>query len=239
MPLIKAVVTIPAQSELPEDAAVNVWHFRKLEPAPALVNADYAAMTFALEQYYCADNSAIAGVTAVDEFLAQGSIGNGLPTVEFYLPNAAGQAGSPTGFGELISWAPGAAPGLPAEVAVCLSFHADLTNVAERVPAGPVGPAGDVLPRARLRNRTFLPFLSTTALQSTPSGVRPHGLLLAAMATGAAALRDEAGLAARDLAWCVYSKTTGNFSSVVGGWVDDAFDTQRRRGMDPGYREVF
>lgn len=39
--------------------------------------------------------------------------------------------------------------------------------------------------------------------------------------------------------WCIYSPTTGEYVPIVGGWVDDAFDTQRRRGNDATARTTW
>jgi hypothetical protein len=39
------------------------------------------------------------------------------------------------------------------------------------------------------------------------------------------------------LRWSIRSITpVENFVPIVAGWIDDAFDTQRRRGPDPSFR---
>lgn len=47
--------------------------------------------------------------------------------------------------------------------------------------------------------------------------------------------------------WCIYSPTTetqtaslaSSFIPIVGGWVDNAWDTQRRRGLEPTTRTTW
>lgn len=43
-----------------------------------------------------------------------------------------------------------------------------------------------------------------------------------------------------DQTWCIRSVTPSeNFVPIAGGWIDNAFDTQRRRGPDPSARLVW
>lgn len=44
---------------------------------------------------------------------------------------------------------------------------------------------------------------------------------------------------ANDWGWVVYSRKLNDSFAVAGGWVDDAFDTQRRRGNAPLVRTTF
>lgn len=41
----------------------------------------------------------------------------------------------------------------------------------------------------------------------------------------------------RDMEWCVYSGAKNRMQRVTGGWVDDAWDVQRRRGHEPTMRQ--
>jgi hypothetical protein len=40
----------------------------------------------------------------------------------------------------------------------------------------------------------------------------------------------------QDMEWAVWSTTRSQMARVVGGWVDDDFDTQRRRGLTSSFR---
>jgi hypothetical protein len=104
---------------------------------------------------------------------------------------------------------------LPTEVALCFSFQG--TRISG-------------LKQARRRGRVYLGTLATVA-QSSSSG-RPAAALLTALVTAGSALA-AACEAATGFDWVVISNTPteASFSAqVTDGWVDDAFDTQRRRG---------
>jgi hypothetical protein len=101
---------------------------------------------------------------------------------------------------------------MPEEVAVCLSF------------------AGASPHTARRRGRVFLGPLSTAALGTNPDSEK--SVVLGAMQSNIA-------VAAKRLSnhtnagWLVHSSMGGdNYAAVETGWVDNAFDTQRRRGPD-------
>lgn len=114
----------------------------------------------------------------------------------------------------------GTTSGIPEEVAVCLSF------------AGAVPPAVT----ARRRGRIYLGPLSTGAADfaSSTHMARPSDQVIAALAFAAARMAtDDTG----GVDWSILStRPTQNFVKVVGGWVDNAFDTQRRRGPDATQR---
>lgn len=108
---------------------------------------------------------------------------------------------------------------LPSEVAICLSF------------AGP-RVAGEV--QARRRGRLYIGPLSSIVL----SGARPSA---AVQNTLTAALLDLVALVNAIPAigtgqFGVWSPTAGEFVTARTAWVDDAFDTQRRRGVAPTSR---
>lgn len=117
---------------------------------------------------------------------------------------------------------------LPSEVACCLSFRGAL--VSGTAPG-------------RRRGRVFIGPLNTNAVAwETASGhARPVSGLLTALTAGANRLKDN--LAALAIVWCVYSPTSRGGGAASAGctpcsyaWVDDAFDTQRRRGIKAGTR---
>jgi hypothetical protein len=108
--------------------------------------------------------------------------------------------------------APSGAP-LPHEVAIVLSFHAQPTSG---------------IPMSRLRGRVYLGPI-TTAMSDTDAR-------LSSANQGAIASAGEdlqiASLAATTWKWVVWSTVDEASTIVIGGWVDNAFDTQRRRGRD-------
>lgn len=101
--------------------------------------------------------------------------------------------------------------GLPSEVALCLSFE------GQRIP----GQA-----QARKQGRVYLGPVQSV---KNVSG-RPTAALRNTISTRALALKDAVELLT-DGAWLVWSPTNQTGSTVAGGWIDDAWDTQRRRGL--------
>lgn len=117
------------------------------------------------------------------------------------------------------STAPSIAP-IPTEVAMCVSFQ---------------GVASSGVPQSRRRGRIYFGPLNTNAigadayLTSTvrTAAVNAWGALL------------DASQAATEWKWAVYSTVNGTGVNVDNGWVENAFDTQRRRGRRATIRTAF
>lgn len=100
----------------------------------------------------------------------------------------------------------GAAPvsGSPREVALCLSFYAGQNS-------------------ARHRGRIYLPAFELGALGLRPTNAQMDKVLN---------LGDQfSGLGGADVDWIVKSRKAGGGGTVTNTWVDDEWDTQRRRGL--------
>lgn len=110
---------------------------------------------------------------------------------------------------------------IPTECSIVMSFQAAQSSG---------------IPQARRRNRVFLPFFDTTALAATG---RPASATQSNIITAATALLAASGPSSGDWQWMVYSPTDGQFDLVDNGWVDDEFDTQRRRGRPATSRVLF
>ena len=126
---------------------------------------------------------------------------------------------------------------LPAEVAVVLSFHGDLTGIPETAP-NPTPPPAVVRPAARRKGRVYIGPLLENALFAVPSTGEPVPTVFlrdALTGSGSDLKADAAAIGS----WVVASKTDDAYYPVAGGWVDYAFDTQRRRGQDPTNRTVW
>jgi len=110
-----------------------------------------------------------------------------------------------------------AATGMPAEVALCISYFAT-RNIAGR------------------RGRIYIGPLSSSVGSFIGADWRPTTATRDTLAGKATDL-----LAAADLAgwpWALLS-SDGVARPITDGWVDDAFDTQRRRGLDPTDRTLW
>lgn len=106
---------------------------------------------------------------------------------------------------------------LPSECASCLSFV-----------AGPNTP--------RTRGRIYLGPLSSGAMGTVSAGhLRPSASMQSSMVQAATWLMG----GPNDITWCLLSQADASAKVITGGWVDDAFDTQRRRGGDPTARVSF
>jgi len=110
-------------------------------------------------------------------------------------------------------------PALPAEVALCLSFQ------GEKVSGQP---------QARKRNRIYLGGFKSAA---NVNG-RPANELIQQMLFSAEHLM-QAAQDSIDVNWVVWSQADNNFHFVDSGWVDNAWDSQRRRGLAPTQRGLF
>jgi hypothetical protein len=111
--------------------------------------------------------------------------------------------------------------GLPDEVALVLSFQA--TRVS--------GTA-----QARRRNRIYFGPIITSSATTVASETRPNALIIDDLIKAA---DEKLAVATLGIEWIVRSETTGQVAPVVDGWVDNSFDTQRRRGPNASARTVF
>lgn len=117
---------------------------------------------------------------------------------------------------------------LPNEVAGVLSFHANLTGLVEEV--------GDTRPKARRRGRVYIGPLVVPAVTAGPNP-KLSDEFRQCLAEAAGSLRDNAGAIGFD--WSVWSRAANDLYTVVGGWTDNAPDSQRRRGQAPTARATF
>lgn len=118
-----------------------------------------------------------------------------------------------------LTGAPSGAPA-PPEVALCLSFQGDKTSG---------------VPQARRRGRIYFPYVDASTIHT--DGRPTTGLTSTLNAAGDALLT--ASLAAASWAWMVFSVVSPGYTSVTNGWVDNEWDTQRRRGRKATARDVF
>jgi hypothetical protein len=110
-----------------------------------------------------------------------------------------------------LTTAPSAAT-LPSEVAICLSFQ------GEKVPG---------FPQARRRGRVYIGPVS----QTLNSAGRPTSPLLSQLASSVQTLCSNLKAAPEPAVLSVWSPTDGSGVNIADGWIDNAWDTQRRRGL--------
>lgn len=109
----------------------------------------------------------------------------------------------------------GAGEELPSEIALCLSFHGE-----------PVSG----LPAARRRGRIYIgPLGGSAAPSSGPS--RPVQAFIDLIRTRALAVKAASAASGGIFQWTVWSTSDAAPVPITGGWIDNAFDVQRRRGL--------
>lgn len=123
-------------------------------------------------------------------------------------------------FDDALPLTPGTGDPLPHEVALVMSFQATAISGT---------------PQAQRRGRIYLGPLSTNVLTPASLDARPTGGFINAVKGAGSFLWSESDA---DWDWVVHSSIAGD-ATVVGGWVDNAFDSQRRRGTAPTVRSTF
>lgn len=135
--------------------------------------------------------------------------------------------GSPvaTDSGQVIG-APASTTNLPSEVAVCVTLRANgWANL-------PVENSAGERPKSRASGRMYIGPLNSAALDV--AGDRPSLDILSDLRSACATLRDN--FDSGGALWCVWSRANGAFLPITHVQTDNAFDTQRRRGLAPTSR---
>jgi hypothetical protein len=117
---------------------------------------------------------------------------------------------------------------LPLEVSACLSFKGTLSI------DGTAGPSE----AGRRRGRVYLGPLQTRVNTNASDKTPTISTNFRDACTGAAAFFSNSNLDL-NIFWVVWSPTAGDATRVHEGWMDDDFDTQRRRGEDATARTTF
>jgi hypothetical protein len=213
--IVRADVVLPYTTGLPRDVAMNTWHF-DCDESPSL-EASTTAMVNGLINFYTGD-VIVAGLSAwLSETIDRGSDRCRVNVYEV------GTVGPPLASVPFTVDDPiGTAGSLPLEVAVCLSYVA----------------GGSGLPAGRKRGRVFIGPLTVGSLDNDDQQIPfPDNTLREYLTDGA---EDLMALEADGAHWIVYSRASAaSAGSVTRGWVDNEFDTQRRRQRESTSRILF
>lgn len=214
MAIARVQVTIPYDSGIPQDVAVNTWHFDTgVLPTNATIGE---LIRVNVATFYNEDTS--TGV-AVQDYLS--TVLTSPAQVKMYdLSDPEPRVPFFNGTFGLTFAAQGA---MPDEVAVALSYQAD-----------PVSG----IPQRRLRGRIFIGPLNADAVQVGAGGfVRPDlDVLDVFRRAGGRLIRDSE---ADSVPWVIYSPTRNAANPVTNGWTDNALDTIRSRGPAATLRTLF
>lgn len=229
--IVRAQVVIPRTTAVDADASTNTFHFSTIAShatvAPLLRDA--------LIDFYKVGNVP-ASANAIVAYLAADTATAAAKIKLYDLDESKPRV--PFGDYTVNLGIPGGS-NMPSEVAVTASYQATPLSG---------------LPRNRQRGRIYLGPLSRSAQESDASA-RPAGAFTTAINFAMKRLRD-AGLAAADWNWVVYSEGARDNSDktipyaqrpllpptwgeVVSGWTDNSFDTQRRRGVKSTNRNAW
>lgn len=211
MAILRAQVVIPYFTGLPADVITNTFYFDTQEVSAGEARTE---LTGALNQFY-EDIYDVTGRAATHVVWSDAEIrwydmAEPEPRVPIIIPFPI-QA--------TVAHSP-----IPCECAVVLSFHGDY------VPG---------ISRASQRGRVYLGGLSvgwdaSGSMSSFPQ-VEPQAM------TDIVEAAEQLAVTAifHGTRWCVYSPTLEQTFNVYGGWCDNAWDTQRRRGVPATARETF
>lgn len=227
--------TFEHKSGLARDRVVNTFTFAA---EADMTPANISAITTAIEQFYNATPTDPTAVGAPGVIIGPQISRTVKPVVRHY--DADGHLAGTSSLGSPVAtqnWvgflaAPVNGGPMPSEVAICLSFHAAFGADAEF--------AGVTRPRSRDRGRIFLGPLVLSALiagqESTTNRPMVAPNVRAAILSNAQQYLNVSGGGL--LGQQVWSRRNGTVKPVVGWSVDDAFDTQRRRGERPNIRQT-
>lgn len=225
MGLLRAVVIHTHADGEVNDNTTDTWHFGS--PPQLSTPTIRAAITDALQDFYEVQVEGVGG--PISSFMSRTISRTVGRTIKFYEKDVGVKNfGSPIAVEDgLPIGAASSSDNLPSEVQLCLSFHGDLTNVPEQV--------GNTRPAAQRRGRISLGPWTESANEGAGETRGHPSTTLRALLSGAAARLLAASQSDPDWSWVVaHAASTAAWSSVpvVGGWTDDAWDTQRRSGED-------
>lgn len=111
---------------------------------------------------------------------------------------------------------------LPLEVALCSSFQ------GERIES---------MPQERRRGRIYLGPFNPSVISTSAADPRPAALLVSSLEASTQRLaRENDG---SDILWCVWSRKSDLLVEIDNGWVDNEWDTQRRRERGATARSIW
>lgn len=221
MATIRAQVSLPRINNVPEDTVINTFHF--ITPGPVVTDAEYADISTRLADFYLLPGGVLNRSIGnyIGDHISRVPLG-----CKIKLYNLADLKPRPIRYEGAFTMADpeSAILDLPGEVALCLSYRA----------AAPPG-----VPIARTRGRVYVgPFHANAVTMNNAGDTRPASALITSMRDRGFQLT-LAGEVIGAAKWAVYSTIDNVARAVISGWVDDAFDTQRRRGSKATTRLLF
>jgi len=212
MPDILATVTMPFTTGLPEDVAINTFAFADTND-PGLT----ADITDLLVDFYTFDVGGLNIGNFISEVVDRNTNACKVELAEIVDAGPTVDVG-PIFYTDTFTMTPAndgsGAVSLPLEVAV-------VNSVRNSDGAGSV---------ARRRGRQYIGPLDMSAINTTGPYPLVASALIALLSNRSDAL--QAASVVADCPWSVWSRTAGTLFPIDSGFIDNEFDTQRRRGVD-------
>lgn len=220
MAFVRATVKLPYTGGLSRDVAENTFSFSCND---GFNSTAQTAIVNRLKDFY--NTAALGGASHsisyyISPLVSRASLACSIVMAETNVTTGV-QVGDSVEATWTIGGAENSATSLPLECAVCVSYSGD--------------PDGGFLPKGQRRGRIFLgPLTNTTLNAATDPSVATTFRNEAAAA--AAAL---AGSADTTAAWVIWSRVANAVTGISRGYIDNEFDTQRRRGNDATSRTTW
>ena len=206
----KIVVTMPDINGLAKDSVQNVFHLS----GTASVISNTTFYDSIIPSFY--NQTHTPGTTTIKDYISGDVSRTTNACTLTYYDLADTKPRAPI---KVTQWTLGAGAtsgqNLPREVSVCLSYK---------------GVYGSGIPRARQRGRLYIGPLNTLTMLGnwTVTPTLQSGFISALTNAG----KYLVSVGDANARWAVRSETGGFSTYVTSGWVDDAWDTQRRRGNE-------
>lgn len=199
------------ESQLAEDNFVNTWHFRKTSG----IVTDFDNVKDMLVDFYSVAPEGVQ--TSITTYMCQGNLSGNFTVKAYHLtdPIPRTPAYEFSGTVNLPSEV-----SMPTEVAAVLSFQAEPESGENQ---------------KRRRNRVYVGPFSSDCLG--PDGTISPNLVETMLFAGKALFN--ASQESVTWHWNVYSPTDDIAYEIYNGWVDNGYDTQRRRGTRATARGYF
>lgn len=218
MAIFQVRAILPQVTLLPRDNVINTWTLIA-EPGPALVSAYEKMISF-----YNDTNTEGAFSGKVCEFIGS-QISRVANRCSFEVREINVAAGTLGDVLDVHTWTLGAAAttatSLPSELAVCTSFS---------------GPSAGI-PAASRRGRVFIGPINTAAIDNVSGEVYVNNLFRTVLAVSTKAL--QAALEEDDVLLAIWSRSQKHVTIATEGYVDNAWDIQRRRGVESTQRKLW
>jgi hypothetical protein len=235
--VLQLVSRLPNVNGLTSDVYENVLHLDVAGSDPA--GQDIIDAMSGLRDFWIVDSGAPSG--KIGEYLSEivNRATNACSILAYFTNDYSGQTpmGSPIGQLSFTLPAAVATTQIPEEVCAVLSYHGDLTDVPV-TQSNPNPPPATIRPAQRRRGRMFLGPLGISAGTEQNNQYRPNPVFRTDVTLAFQALYNYIVL---QTPWVlgVWSKADAAVYPVVGGYMDDAWDVQRRRGLEPTTRTTF